>query len=416
VQRRITPEVLVVRENSPAVVYIMSTGYAKVFDFRSGQVVLQENGSSGTGVIVDPDGFLVTNFHVVENAATPDGGKLQVQFDSDVDPKTYDAQLVSYVQQEDLALLKITGERKFPTVRVGTSADLMIGERVVAIGNPLQQKLSVSAGIISGLHREISVPGRRLKFNDLIQTDASINHGNSGGPLLNINGDLIGINTVVREDAENMGFAIPVDRVKIVLIDQLFAPQWENAWLGFELKPGPKLIVERVRAGSPAALGGVLPDDEILAFDGQVFKNREEYTKRRLTLLPGDEVLVRLRSDATEREVRLRGWSKVDGILFDRLGLTVQMVRVGYGTMLSVVKVAPDGPALAIGLLPGDVIDAVRNTETGHAWRLARPDELARVVFEMAANSSLEIDILRDENQDRRLEPGELFKGRLTLR
>jgi C-terminal processing protease CtpA/Prc len=125
---------------------------------------------------------------------------------------------------------------------------------------------------------------------------------------------------------------------------------------------------------------------------------------------------VRLRSDAGEREVRLRGWSKVDGILFDRLGLTVQMVRVGYGTMLSVVKVAPDGPALAIGLLPGDVIDAVRNTETGHAWRLARPDELARVVFEMAANSSLEIDILRDENQDRRLEPGELFKGRLTLR
>jgi len=411
VQRRITPEVLVVREASPAVVYIVSTGYEKTFDiFR--QPVMVESPSAGTGVMVDADGFLVTNFHVVSNSLG--GGKLQVQFDSEVDSKTYDAQLVSFVQQEDLALLKISGERKFPTVRLGTSADLMIGERVIAIGNPFKQKLSVSAGIISGLHREVAVPSSRLSFTDLIQTDASINHGNSGGPLLNINGDLIGINTVVREDAENMGFAIPVDRVKEVLIDQLFAPQWEKAWLGFELAAGPELLVEKVRPGSPAAQAGVAVGDRIVALDGQLLPNREEYNKRRLTLLPGIDVAVRLRSESGERELRLRGWSKVDGILYDRLGMTVEMVRVWPGTMLCVDKLAPDGPAAAIGLMPGDVIDAVR--AQGRAWSLSRPDNLARVVVDLQAQSTLEIDILRDENKDRRLEPGELFKGRLILR
>src|SRR5687767_9048124 len=182
-QRRVTPEVLVVREASPAVVYIVSTGYTSAFDIF-GQPVRQENRSAGTGVMVDPEGFLVTNFHVVANAAGASGGRLEVQFDNAVDERTYSAQLVSYVQREDLALLKIVGDRKFPVVKMGTSADLMIGERVIAIGNPYQQKLSVSAGIIAGLHRELDVPGSRLQFNDLFQTDASINHGNSGGPLL----------------------------------------------------------------------------------------------------------------------------------------------------------------------------------------------------------------------------------------
>lgn len=428
-QRRITPEVLVVREASPAVVYIVSSGFQVTYDIFQ-QEYRQPTSSVGTGVVVDADGFVVTNFHVVANTV-PYGGKLEVQFDTSVDESTYEAQLVSYVPSEDLALLKIRTERKFPTITMGTSSDLMIGERVIAIGNPYRQKLSVSAGLISGLHRELAVPSSGLKFTDLIQTDASINHGNSGGPLLNINGELIGINTVVREGAENMGFAIPVDRVRDVLTVELFAPRWERAWLGFELEAEPSLRVARVRAESPAALAGLAVGDTIVAIDGQLLDRRdaatnssttprktprEEYKHRRLTLLPGVDVALRVRGSEGERELTLRGWSKVDGILFDRLGLTCEVVRVGRGMMLQVARVATDGPASTIGLAPGDVVDAVRPAGTARAWSLSQPEVLARLVVEMAAGTELEIDVLRDENKNRMLEPAELLKGRLTLR
>lgn len=434
-ERRITPEVLVVREASPAVVYIVSTG-VEVFQDIFGRPVGQPNRSAGTGVMVDADGFLVTNFHVVANVAAlegsrSEGARIEVQFDSEVDPKTYQAQLVSFARSEDLALLKITGERKFPTVKLGISSDLMIGERVIAIGNPFQQKLSVSAGIISGLHRDLTVQGSLYRFNDLIQTDASINHGNSGGPLLNINGELIGINTVVREGAENMGYAIPVDRVRDVLLNELFAPQWEKAWMGFELESEPSLKVARVQAGSPAAEAGIAVGDEITAIEGFVLAEvssearaadgksprtpRGEYNNRRLTLLPGVEVPLTLRNAAGPRAVTLRGWPKVDGILYERLGLTVGRVRVGAGTMLSVDRVAPGGPAAAIGLVKGDLIDALRSPD-GRTWSVSQPEGLARLVFALPAQSTLEIDVLRDEDRDFLLETGELFKGSLVLR
>ncbi len=430
--RRITPEVLVVREASPAVVYIVSTGYTTGFNIFN-EAFRQENSTAGTGVMVDPEGFLVTNFHVVANAAGPDGGKLQVQFDSAVDSKTYEAQLVSYAEHEDLALLKISGNRKFLAVTMGSSSDLMIGEHVIAIGNPFQQKLSVSAGIISGLHRQLDVPGSGLKFNDLIQTDASINHGNSGGPLLNINCELIGINTVVKEGAENMGFAIPVDRVRDVLLNRLFAPEWAPAWLGFELEPSPSLTVALVRPGSPAGVAGVEVGDTLIALDGAALVAapvagtpvdealslklaREEYTKRCLALLPDVNVVVRLKNAKRERDITLRGWRKVDGILYERLGLTTEPVQVNLGIMLRISALAPDGPATAIGLAVGDVIDAVRVESKPQAYTVSRSDTLAVLIYRLPAKTVLEIDVLRDTDHDNRLEQNELFKGRLVLR
>ncbi|HUR27175.1 MAG TPA: trypsin-like peptidase domain-containing protein [Planctomycetota bacterium] len=430
---RITPEVMVVKEASPAVVYIVSSGRTTVGYDIFNRPVQQMGSSAGTGVMVDEEGFLVTNYHVVENANGREGGKLEVQFDSSVDPKTYEAQLVSYVPEEDLALLKISGDRKFPTVKMGTSVDLLIGERVIAIGNPFQQKLSVSSGIISGLHRQLDVPKSNLKFNDLIQTDASINHGNSGGPLLNINAELIGINTVVKEGAENMGFAIPVDRVRDVLLNKLFAPEWAPAWLGFELGPPPSMTVAQVRAGSPAGDAGIAVGDTLLSIDGLPLlparlsgepldealaakTAREEYTKRSLALLPEVAVTLRLASASGQRDVTLSGWRRVDGVLYDRLGLTARAVTVIPGMMLQIDRIAPDGPAAAIGLAVGDVIDAVRVESAPRSYTLSAPDMLAQLVRPLQAQTTLAIDVLRDEDHDRRLEQGELFKGRLTLR
>jgi S1-C subfamily serine protease len=252
-KRRITPTVSVVQAASPAVVYIQ-TGATVLGRDIFGRIVSREFGGAGSGVVIRKEGFIITNYHVVRDA-----DRITVSFDKAFDDTEYKANLVSYVEDEDLALLKIAGDRVFPTIPLGRSHDLMPGETVVAIGNPYGQTITVTGGIISGLHRNVPVPqsgGGVLQFPDLIQTDASINPGNSGGPLLNVNGELIGINTAMNMQAQNIGFAIPVDRVRSVLENQLLSPETAPAWLGFEIEPGDHLCIARVVPGSPARRPG----------------------------------------------------------------------------------------------------------------------------------------------------------------
>jgi serine protease Do len=411
-QRRITPEVRVVREVAPAVVSIEATQapYFAGFDLRTGQPIKNQMVTRGTGVVVDADGFIVTNFHVVANAQS-----IKVQFDKATDPTEYLAELVSYVDREDLALLKINGARKFPVVTMGSSSDLMIGERVIAIGNPYHQQLSASSGMISGLHREKSVENIGLAFTDLIQTDASINPGNSGGPLLNVNGEMIGLNTLVQTEAENMGFAIPVDRVREVLADQLFAPAWDRTWLGFELGAPSPLTVSRIFASGPADEAGLEVGDSLIALEGQALVDAKDFGKRKLVLVPNQPVKVRVRRQGAERDLILRGWKKADGILFQRLGLTVQAIQVYPYQLLRVDKVLAGGPAAALGLTSRDVIDAVQVEGSDQAWTLHLPESFARLVADLKTGTVLEIDVLRDENKNGRLEREELLKGKLAV-
>src|SRR6185503_6834892 len=123
-------------------------------------------------------------------------------------------------------------------------------------------------------------------FDDLIQTDASINFGNSGGPLLNINGDLIGINSAINAQAQNIGFAIPVDKVKSVLDEQLLSPDTASSWFGFEVESGDHLQVAKVVAGSPAADAGLKPGDCIVSLDGKPVTDQDSYRLARITLPP----------------------------------------------------------------------------------------------------------------------------------
>ena len=249
-KRRITPTVTVVQAASPAVVYIQTGATRPVRDIF-GRIFSKEYGGAGSGVVIRKEGFIITNYHVVRNA-----DRITVNFDKAFDETDYKATVVSFVEDEDLALLKIQGTRAFPTIPLGRSNDLMAGETVVAIGNPYGQTITVTQGIISGLHRNVPIPqenGRVLEFPDLIQTDASINPGNSGGPLLNLNGELIGINTAMNIQAQNIGWAIPVDRVRSVLENQLLSPETAPAWLGFEIEPGDHLCIAKVIPGSPAA-------------------------------------------------------------------------------------------------------------------------------------------------------------------
>jgi len=409
---RWTPIVGVVRDVAPAVVFIQSERPILRWDLRGSRMATQV--STGSGVVIEKSGYIITNFHVVGD----DPRHITVQFDPDIDPLTYDAELISFRAKDDLALLKIAAEKEFPVIQRGTSSDLWIGERVSAIGNPFQHKIPASAGIISGLHRDLEVDaggGRTLRIPDLIQTDAAINPGNSGGPLLNILGELVGINTAVNPGAENMGFAIPVDRVEEVLFEHLLAPSASKAWLGFDVDESTFCITS-VTPGGPAAEAGIEEGDHLVALGGQPLTTVDDFRLPVLQLLPREPLRLRVTSGGNEREVVIQGWDRTDGILWERLGMTVESITFGNWRGVRVARVAPGGPAEELGLLPRDVVDAVRVGPRGQAWRVSGPDTLAALVVERPPGTEVWIDILRDDNEDGRFVREELYKGKLVLR
>ena len=178
--------------------------------------------SLGSGVIIDENGYLITNWHVVQNSST-----IKV---ATLDEKEYDALLIGSDPKSDLAILKIKSSQPFPCVRIGDSDNLLIGETVIAIGNPFGLSNTVTTGVVSALHRSIKKDDEQ--YENFIQTDASINPGNSGGPLLNIKGELIGINTAIYGEAQGIGFAIPVNTAKRIINDLLRYGEVRSPWLG----------------------------------------------------------------------------------------------------------------------------------------------------------------------------------------
>jgi serine protease Do len=412
-QMRVTPVVQVAREASPAVVYIQTGGAKPVGVDWFGRLVTQQFTGSGSGVVIHKEGFIITNYHVVKDAA-----KIVVSFDEQHDTKDYAAQLVSFVEKEDLALLKIEGESDFPTIPLGTSSDLMLGETVVAIGNPYGQTHTVSQGIVSGLHRDVQIPQAQLVFDDLIQTDASINPGNSGGPLLNVFGELIGINSAMNVQAQNIGFAIPVDKVKQVLEEQLLAPQSASAWLGFDIAPeSDHLQISEVVAGSPATQAGLRPGDCIVAVGTQSVANHEEYRLARIGLSPSKEVELRVERDGTSRRVRLTPWEKVDGLLYQHLGLRVRTRDGWNGTDVVVTELRPEGPAAQRGLQAGDVINAVRvlGGRRQQPWWIDSRESFARLVQQLPPGTQIELAVYRDVDGDGRLTRADEHRGTLTV-
>jgi len=342
-----------------------------------------------------------------------------VQFDPDLDDTVSEAQLVSSAPQEDLALLKIDGARDFPELRKGTSSDLMIGERVIAIGNPLRQRLSVSSGIISGLHRNVTFEGG-FSFSGLIQTDAAINPGNSGGPLLNILGELVGINTAVNEGAQNMGFAIPVDRVEEVLRDVLTAPGAARAWFGMEVDETGDFRVLGLVPGGPADQAGIRLGDRLVKFDKTPVVDCDSY---RLSLVavaseqPVELTFERARGDGEPERftVVLEGWTRWNGTLHQHLGLTADMALVNLIPHVQVASVAPGGPAEALGMRPGDVLDSIR-IASGKAWIADSPRNLASLVAALGPGAELSIDLWRDADGNRGFGDDERLRGALRLR
>ena len=276
---RVTPVVRVYEKTHKAVVNIsgqktVTQSVWPQFDWPDfglrGPQYQQQVHVLGSGFVVHEDGYIVTNAHVVADVS-----QLKVVFS---DGQEFPAQVVSEDTNKDLAVLSLKNVTSLPYVEFGRSNDLMIGETVVAIGNPYGYSNTVTSGVVSAVGRDLQV-SEGFWLRGLIQTDASINPGNSGGPLLNINGELIGINTAIRADAQGIGFAIPVDTLVQNLGQMLMPEKLRRVRLGLTVgrmkTEGSQtgLVVDAVGKGSPAEQKGLAAGDLILQVDNHPVQN-----------------------------------------------------------------------------------------------------------------------------------------------
>ena len=311
--------------------------------------------SLGSGVIVAADGTIVTNVHVVLRAT-----KITVTL---ADEREFEATLVGADADSDIAVLRVKAKGDLPNMAMGTSSDLLIGETVIAIGNPFGLSHTVTSGVVSAVGRSLTDAERT--YTDFIQTDASINPGNSGGPLLNIRGELVGINTAIYGKAQGIGFAVPVDRVRRVTRDLVSYGEVRRAWLGLvtqDITPdladifGTQrgVVVTEVEPDSPAAAAGILRGDAITRLDHRDIHSREEFEQRVEDHGEGEKVTITRRRERDDAEVTLTTATfptgRADELAWSRLGFAV----AEHDGALEIQKVRNGGPAAHIGIQRGD--------------------------------------------------------------
>ena len=361
---RRTPIVEVVERVAPAVVNIAAETLVREADPFFGPFFSRQRRaqSVGSGLIVEGNGIVVTNAHVIEGASrivvtTRDGVEL-------------DADVLGSDRDSDLAVLKVAGTG-LPHVALGDSSDLLIGETVVAIGNPFGLGHTVTAGMLSARGRALPAAPAQVetRFTDFLQTDASINPGNSGGPLVNLAGDVIGINTAIISGANGIGFAIPADRARRVVDDLLRYGELQPLWTGLRLLSlSPTLVREeelpvedgayvyRVYPGSPAEAHGFEAGDVIVSIAGLPVSAREDVTTALYSAALGSRLRVEVLRGGERRRLELAAERPPEGLGLDllqqALGLELAAVRDG----LAISRVLPGGGAAERGLAPGDLV------------------------------------------------------------
>ncbi|NLX62818.1 MAG: PDZ domain-containing protein [Tissierellia bacterium] len=267
----------------------------------------QEVGGVGSGVIVDSNGYILTNSHVIDNG---NAKNIRVLFDNG-DEK--EAKVLWYDALLDLAIIKVDA-KNLPVAKLGDSDKLLVGEPAIAIGNPLglEFQSTVTSGIISGLHRTINVEGNVIE--DLIQTDASINQGNSGGPLLNSKGEVVGINTAKISSAEGLGFAIPINTVKPILEQVIETGTYKTVVvgitgvevelyerrLGVDISADQGVVVLEVVQNSPAYNAGLRVGDVIAKIDDKDIENMSQLKKALYSYKQGDKAKLTIIRNGTE--------------------------------------------------------------------------------------------------------------------
>jgi serine protease Do len=416
---RVTPIVRAVRDSAPAVVNIQ--GQKPIVDAAApvGRgVATREVNGMGTGVVIDPRGYILTNHHVVDGVrqinVTLDGGQ------------AYVAQLVAHDRETDLAVIRVRTPQPLPTITLGTSEDLMAGETVVAVGNAYGYEHTVTSGIISALHRNVQV-NETQQYLDLIQTDASINPGNSGGPLLNLDGKMVGLNVAVRAGAQGIGFAIPVDKALDVATRLLNVERLENQWHGItplaaEGPTGP-VTVAKIERDSPAAAGGLQRGDELKQIGTTAIERPLDIERALLGRRPGDRVPVLVKRGSEQVSLDLVVAAKSGRTLAaEPAGTFQQATWEAFGLILTpesagtlrgrglpldggmrVVAVKPGSSAAEQGVVKGDILVQI------HRWYTTSEEDVQYVLNRADAVAKLgtvRFDIVRGN---------ERFFGQLAL-
>jgi serine protease Do len=321
--------------------------------------------SLGSGGIFTPDGYVFTNAHVVNRAS-----KIMVTFS---DGSQHPAELVNVDLTNDVAVIKIEADKPLPYLTLGRSDDLMVGERAIAVGNPFGLSNTVTQGVISATHRDVVVEDRVL-FKDFLQTDALINPGNSGGPLLNVLGEVIGVNSAMRADAQGIGFAIPVDRVKRSLAALLDFQKMRRMKLGFEIEerytgsgPETALYVKSVDSGGPGAAARIAAGERITAVGAKPVSSIVDFMTAMLSV-EGKTVPLTVSRGGKAVAVTVSPTiiPKPDGAKLAQsiLGVTVQQmdrslaqsvgIDIDKGILISAIR--KNSPAGKAGIEQGDIL------------------------------------------------------------
>jgi serine protease Do len=329
--------------------------------------------SLGSGLIISKDGYIFTNNHVVEKA-----DKIKVRLSTG---KEYDATVKGRDPRTDLALIKINPDNSLPTVNLGDSDKLRVGDWVMAIGNPFGLDHTVTAGIVSAKGRVIGAG----PYDNFIQTDASINPGNSGGPLFNMAGEVVGINTAIVAQGQGIGFAIPVNMAKEILEDLKSKGKVTRGWLGvsvqditedlaksLKLKDRNGALVTEVFEGDPADKAGIKQGDIIIEVDGKAVKDTHELLRLVAVLTVGKKATLKVVREGQVKELQLtvaereekKEMAAARGEVKDTYGMSIQDITPEIAKQLGlpsaggviVTKIREGSAADEAGMQPYDVV------------------------------------------------------------
>ena len=394
-------------ETKPSVVSIVPVQSGRSRDV-SGERPPNPSGS-GSGVIVDADGHILTNNHVVGES-----GEVEVRLS---DKTKLFAQVVGKDPDTDLAVLKVTSDRPLASARFGDSNTVKVGQWVLAVGNPFGLDRTVTLGVISGIGRENINLSR---YENFIQTDASINPGNSGGPLLNLRGEVIGINTAIINFAQGIGFAIPSNMAKQVMQQLIAKGRVVRAWLGVGLQPltvelakkfgvneGEGVLVNEVFDKDPAAVAGIKPGDVITKIDGSLVDSPNKLSRLVAGLPPGSTVNVEVVRDGRRIQLDVALSERRDNVVVAslpqsrsevKLGLDVQDLTAALadkfklsetrGVLIS--KVESGSLAQSEGLREGDLIKEVNRVE------ISTVTEFGAAVSKVRRGETILLRVLRE--------------------
>lgn len=398
--RRETPVVMAIRRCSNAVVNIHGQKLvrATAASMAGADPGRQVNGM-GTGVVIDPRGYVVTNYHVVEDVE-----EVRITL---ADGTQTSAAVVATDIRSDLALLKVNASEPLVVIPRGTSSDLMVGEPVIAIGNAFGYVHTATEGIISALHRDVPVNDTQ-EYRDLIQTSAGINPGNSGGPLLNIHGEIIGVNVAVRVGAQQIAFAIPIDQAIEIVNKMITAHNEDRLGLGLAVAGGPKegdgVVITQVSASGAAGRDGLKAGDRILRVGSVSTSDQLGFGLALIEAERGGPLPIVIERDGEEFEVAVTtnapglapGEDEARGLAWTAIGVKLQPVpraamqriesktKQSYRGGLYVTDVRKGSPADTYGLRVGDVLIGL------HGWSTASVAELQGILHKAAQQDQLQ--------------------------